>query len=395
MYANNHDGVATVGCMQSIQIHTAVRIFLAVIGETLTVADSERMFYVEGVAYGEMENEERVVVRSGLHAIYIITAGPVLTSVPEIWCLRFADDLIFLKQIRGINRKRQGDDRVATMDRGERVVIRTRIVECTHDITFRPYVRCLVICLGCLVDEIGVKPIQMDGEYGVAAVRCQQCIRIDARLIVRFAVHQDRVTMTSGEEEFFVSLIPDVDTYDMCTVVAIVSEGRKDVITALGDIGQSAPGIRSLLAAYVDLVIHDMIGLMDEECQTVDTVTAVTAEHMTTIVARSGEQTQRIDGISIRVGPLMMPLIGCLLVGYMYCLMGSGDAIVQAEMQSDDRVAPVVGCDGVAIGSCLRDILQRYGVVVGSHPMTIKHHGVARTDIHIERCVVDESLDNI
>ena len=90
--------------MECVEIDASARISFAVIVKTLALADREPVLHIERVAYGQVEDKQRVVVLRRLHAIHIVSAGPVLASMPHIRGLRLADNLVLLEEIGRVNR---------------------------------------------------------------------------------------------------------------------------------------------------------------------------------------------------------------------------------------------------------------------------------------------------
>ena len=134
---------------------------------------------------------------------------------------------------------------------------------------------------------------------------------------------------------------------------------------------------------------------MNNKREVVNAVAAVDTRHIATVVTGSIQIACGIHGLSLGICPPMFPNIGYHGIYQVYGLVGRSNAVEEREMERDDRVATVVGRNRIAIDTSGVNKLLHDAVVVDVVPVTVEDDGGARTDIHIERCVVDESLDNI
>ena len=83
------------------------------------------------------------------------------------------------------------------------------------------------------------------------------------------------ITFADRQIDGVVGLLPNIDMYVVNTIVTVHGLLAVDIVIGRTDVIQTTPFIRYIVLADVNRIIPDLIGLMDIQGQTVDTVATV------------------------------------------------------------------------------------------------------------------------
>ena len=121
--------------------------------------------------------------------------------------------------------------------------------------------------------------------YAVTSVGSLQRVIVCSRFSELNSFEEECTSFTDSGTDGVIYLRQYIDMYIVHTVISFCCQFAVPVIAGLGDIGLSAPCVRSLFCTYIDCVVPYMVGLVDIQCQTVDTVAAVYARQYSAISA--------------------------------------------------------------------------------------------------------------
>ena len=142
----------------------------------------------------------------------------------------------------------------------------------------------------------------MNGSEGIVV----QTIQVNVpRLISLGKSPAHRVTFADERSDSIVHLFPDVDMNSMDAIVAFDGLFAVDIVTGGSDVIQTAPSEWYFVRADINRIIGDLIGLMDEKMQTIDTIAAILGMEVIAIMSRYIERV----GINQRAALVMFPYI--------------------------------------------------------------------------------------
>ena len=300
----------------------------------------------------------------------LISSVYIFNTFPLVRRLIRTDGHGIAEQVRLMYMEREAVDRIATVNGREGIAVTLRLSCAQVDrralnertaLDMLPYIRrvCHGDMLGVLV-EVAVKYIesQFDDRVATVLVTGQRVVvnalgLEESRLVESAQTKLDRVTETERINAFR----PQYRTYfniDIAyTVVSVVRQSVKYVLACRADIVTVLPCVRGLVVTEDHGIFLDPIGLVDKEREAVDRVTSVDGSHLAFILARSSEQTCRVNSCTVFADPAVLPFIRSLLVGDMYNRVRHLNTVAYEQAQLDHAVATELGLNRIPISSCL------------------------------------------
>ena len=278
---------------------------------------------------GQNERADTIATRYRLKRIRIDALPRERTAVPDI-ALTVADSGFFGHRVGLMDRQVHANDRVATVNGQETVVIDTRPVEVAS-----------VPCIGCgagcsrLLTEIGRMNRQVQDGYRIAAAY-GKVHPVVTRLRVFLAVPDVLLTLTDSHGLF--RGIGRVDPQRQ-TIDGVAAGNRQETVVVgvcLIEVA-SVPGVGCTLTGNGRLLVE--VGRVDGQCQAIDRIATV-------------DCLQAI-GIDTRLGQVAsVPAVRRALTGRGIFL--EEERGIDGQCQAEDRVATVDGLERIVIDTGLR-----------------------------------------